>query len=57
MLNIYTILILKTNNLHTMLFIKKELNEPLLCLFSDVIFDIKILEKLKKRKRYCISNR
>ena len=41
----------KTNNLHTMLFIKKELNEPLLCLFSDVIFDIKILEKLKKNKK------
>ena len=24
------------NNLHTLLYIKKELNEPLLCLFSDV---------------------
>ena len=34
-----------------MLFIKKELNEPLLCLFSDVIFDIKILEKLKKNEK------
>ena len=41
----------KTNNLHTLLHIKKELNEPLLCLFSDVIFDIKILKKLIDNKK------
>ena len=41
----------KTNNLHTLLHVKKELNEPLLCLFSDVIFDIKILKKLIDNKK------
>ena len=29
-----------TNNLHTLLFSKKELNQSLLCLFSDVVVDI-----------------
>ena len=41
----------KTNNLHTLLHVKKELNEPLLCLFSDVIFDEKILNILSKTKQ------
>ncbi len=36
----------KTNNLHTLLHIKNELKEPFLCLFSDVIFEIKILKNL-----------
>ena len=36
----------KTNNLHTLLHVKDELKEPFLCLFSDVIFEIKILKKL-----------
>lgn len=40
-----------TNNLHTMLHIKKELNEPVLCLFSDVIFSQKILKNLTKKKK------
>jgi len=40
----------KTNNLHTLLHVKKELNEPLLCLFSDLIFDEKILNILSKTK-------
>lgn len=39
---------LKTNNLHTLLHAKKELNKSLLCLFSDVIFDFQILKKLIK---------
>ena len=30
-----------TNNLHTLLYVRKELNEPLLCLFSDVLFSKK----------------
>ena len=41
----------KTNNLHTLLHIKDELNEPLLCLFSDVIFEISILKKLINSKK------
>lgn len=39
-----------TNNLHTLLYVRKELNEPLLCLFSDVLFSKKILSNLIKRK-------
>ena len=40
----------RTNNLHTLLHIKNELKGPLLCLFSDVIFDKKILKLLLKTK-------
>ena len=39
-----------TNNLHTLLYVRKELNEPLLCVFSDVLFSKKILSNLVKRK-------
>ena len=41
----------KTNNLHTLLYSKKELNQSSLCLFSDVIFDKKILVNLIKSKQ------
>jgi len=40
----------KTNNLHTLLHVKDELSEPFVCLFSDVIFEIKILKKLISQK-------
>lgn len=40
-----------TNNLHTLLHSKKELNQSLLCLFSDVVFDKKILKKLLGAKQ------
>ena len=40
-----------TNNLHTLLHVKDELNQSLLCLFSDVIFDLEILRKLKDSKK------
>ena len=39
------------NNLHTLFYIKKELNEPLLCLFSDVLFSRKILQNLLKNQK------
>ncbi len=36
----------KTNNLHTLLSAKDELNQEVLCLLADVIFEKKLLEKL-----------
>ena len=33
----------QTNNLHTLLYAKKELNEPLLCIFSDLLLSQKII--------------
>jgi len=39
-----------TNNLHTLLFSKKELNQSLLCLFSDVVVDKRIIKILSKAK-------
>ena len=46
------------NNLHTLFYIKKELNEPLLCLFSDVLFSEKDTSKfIKKSKRYGFGSR
>ena len=40
-----------TNNLNTLLFFKEELNENLICLFADVVFENEILKKLIKIKK------
>ena len=40
----------KTNNLQTLLYCKQELNKSLICIFSDLIFDKKIIVNLLKKK-------
>lgn len=46
----------KSNNLQTLLSIKKELKGNLLCFFSDLIFDKNILEGILKNKNdFCIA--
>ena len=40
----------KTNNLQSLLAAKKELDEGFLCFFSDLIFDEKIIDKIKAKK-------
>ena len=42
--------IYKTNNLQTLLSVKNILNKPSVCLFADIIFDIKILKKILLKK-------
>ena len=45
----------KTNNLQSLLSIKRELNREFYCFFADLIFDEKILKKLEKRKNnFCM---
>ena len=45
----------KTNNLQTLLSIKKELNKEFYCFFADLIFHEKILKKLEKRQdNFCM---
>ena len=46
----------KTNNLHTLLYAKKELNEPLLCIFSDLLLSQKIIKKMAlSKKDICLA--
>ena len=40
-----------TNNLQSLLHVKKELNTSFLCLFADLFFDKKIISLLKKNKK------
>ncbi len=40
-----------TNNLQSLLYVKKELNTAFLCLFADLFFDKKIISLLKKNKK------
>ena len=40
-----------TNNLQTLLHVKKELNSNILCLFADIIFDEKIIKLISKSKK------
>tara|TARA_Y100000590_G_C15736107_1_gene1018613 strand:+ start:371 stop:1093 length:723 start_codon:yes stop_codon:yes gene_type:complete len=46
----------KTNNLHTLLYAKRELNEPLLCIFSDLLLSQKIIKKMAlSKKDICLA--
>jgi len=46
----------QTNNLHTLLYAKKELNEPLLCIFSDLLLSQKIIKKMAlSKKDICLA--
>ena len=45
----------KTNNLQSLLSIKKELKSEFYCFFADLVFDEKILKKLEKRlNNFCM---
>ena len=44
-----------TNNLNTLLYFKKEIISNFVCLFSDVIFDEKILSNLLKKKKDVVA--
>jgi len=39
-----------TNNLQTLLFFKEELNKGLICLFSDLVYEKEIIQKLLKKR-------
>lgn len=46
----------KSNNLQTLLHVKKEIKGSFICLFSDIFFDKKILINLKKStKQICLA--
>jgi len=45
-----------SNNLQTLLSVKKEISGPFICLFADIFFDKKILFNLKKsKKEICLA--
>ena len=44
-----------TNNLQTLLHANKELNEEFLCLFSDVVFNEKIIKNILKMKKNIVA--
>ena len=44
-----------TNNLQTLLFFKEELNEGLICLFSDLIYEKIIIKNLLKKKGQIVA--
>lgn len=46
----------KSNNLQSLLFVKKILNEPTLCLFADIVFETKILKMIVKSSKNIVLN-
>ena len=45
----------KTNNLQTLLFVKHLLDRKLVCMFADIIYEKKIINKLlKSNDRICL---
>ena len=44
-----------TNNLQTLLFFKEELNEGLICLFSDLIYEKIIIKNSIKKKGQIVA--